>query len=632
MARVRDADPAVARLAREDLRRLVEEFSTAPVFEASAGGLWGRRGTFFPDGRLGTSPVGVGYGLSDRFLISARGVWGGGGDPPGSELFASLRLGSVQVQLGRTSGEWGPSLRSGFLLSGNAGTLPLLRLTAELPQVRLTKTVAFLGRSGGSPSGDVALFATRLDWLATPRFRLGLSEAVITAWGGPLTFYHLLQPLPVFSGIVASYSFHDALGQSRNMSAQVDFDWLVRPGIRLYGGFFADDAPERIFERRARVGVLGGLYLADPFRTGRTSLRLEYSAVTNGTYSYSGGLEHAVDGRSLGHWLGPDGDEVYLELAHRLSDAATLQFSYAYLRHGEGRIGQPPPPPENWFLSGIVESRHTFGLQLHRVHSPSLETLFRVEVASVTNRDNVAGANGWEALAAARLTYRWPSSPAVAAASFPSFVEAPPVGKPAQAVVGEALPARFALFTWSAGMTSRGPLSGPSTSASFFGASYRGRIGKAPFSLDYGASGENAFWAADLHYPLWEPEYGTLSLLAGWGGVSYRGELGGTVRTLSLSTPRLGAAFYYRPVVDGAPAPFYLTGEIASPPLRAVLAPWEGGAPFTLWTYKVGAGWRMAPGLVLEAGYRGAVATWRAGLPEQTFLRWSGFYLTFSLR
>jgi hypothetical protein len=632
---VRGADPAVARLAREDLERLFEEFSVAPVFEASAGGLLGSRGAFSPDPLLGASSLGFSYGLADRLLISARGVWGGLADsPPGGEVFASFRVGSVLAQLGRASAMWGPSLRTGLLLSDNAGTLPLLRLSAEVPGVRLTKTVAFLGRAGGFPAGDVALFATRLDWLATPRLRLGLGEAVVTAWGGPLTFYHLLQPLPVFSGIVASYDFHDALGQSRNMSVEVDFDWLARPGVRLYGSFFADDAPERIFERRARVGALAGLYLAGPFRTGRTSLRLEYSAVTNGTYSYGSGLEHAVGGHSLGHWLGPDGDELYLEIAHRLSAAATLQFSYAYGRHGQGRIGQPPPPPEDWFLSGVVETRHTFGLQLQQFSSPSLEALYRVEVASVTNRENVPGVNGWDVLAAARLTYRWPSSPSVPAESFPSLVEAPPVGLPGPRVVREAMPARLRLFTWSPMVTSRGPLSGPATTASFVGASYRGRLGKALLSFTYeaGQPAGNAFWAADLHYPIWEPEYGTLSLLAGWGGMSYQGELGGAVRTLSLSTPRLGAAFYYRPVVNGAPAPFYLAGEIASPPLRAILAPREGGAPFYLWTYTIGGGWRTVSGLTLEAGYRGAVATWRVGLPEQTFLRWSGFYLTLSLR
>lgn len=154
------------------------------------------------------------------------------------------------------------------------------------------------------------------------------------------------------------------------MSVAVDFDWIPRPSVRLYGVGYIDDAPERIAERRARVGLLGGVYLADPFKNGRTSLRLEYSAVTNGTYSYGFGLEHAYRGRSLGHWLGPDGDDLYLELTHRLDPATDLQLSYASTRHGEGRIGQVAPPPEDWFLSGVVEHRQTLGFQLQRRHSP----------------------------------------------------------------------------------------------------------------------------------------------------------------------------------------------------------------------------------------------------------------------
>lgn len=298
---------------------------------------------------------------------------------------------------------WGPSLRSGLMLSENAGAFPIFRLTAEAPRVRLTKAVGFLEGDAASQSSGVLLFLTKPDWLVTPRFRLGFNEAVVTHSGGPLNLYHLLHPLPVVSGIVASYNLHDALGQPRNQSVGVDFDWLARPGIRVYGEIFIDDMPDPPF--LPKIGLLGGLYLAAPFRDRRTSVRLEYSLLTPGTYRYGLGLGHTYRGRNLGHWLRPDGDDLYLELTRRLSDATIVQLSYASTRQGQGSQGVEPGER---FLSGVVEQRQTIGFGLHRIHSPSLEARYGLGVTMGNNFGNVAGLRRWETLLAVDLTYRWP--------------------------------------------------------------------------------------------------------------------------------------------------------------------------------------------------------------------------------
>ena len=636
-ARVRDADPTVSSLAREDLRRLIEEFSVdAPVVVMVSGLADNRRaGSFAPIRSMGGASVSLRLAPTDASALFLR--VGGNGEIPASswnEFHASFQSGSVFGQVGRTALWWSPSPRSSLLLSDNAGTVPLLRIVADLPRVRLTKAIVSLERGGGSPSGDVVLFATRLDWLVTPRFRLGLNEAVVTNWGAPLTLYHLLQPLPIFSSIVASYDLHDALGQARNASVAIDFDWLLRPGIRLYGSALIDDAPEHI-GTRAKVGILMGLHLVDPFRAGNTSLRLEYSAVSNGTYGYAGGLEYAYRGRSLGHWLGPDGDDLYVELTHRVNYASSLQFSYAYTRHGPGRIGQVSPPPEAWFLSGVVERRHTLGLQLHTIHSRSLEARYKAEIALVTNRGNVAGANGWEGVLGVGLTYGWPSAATGAVTAAGPAAQPAPLEQPAPAAASPVglLPGRLALRSWATAIASRGPLSGPTTSTAFWGVTYRTNLGTPILSLALDVAGqrEQVFWSADLHYPLAQFENGAISVLGGVGGLTYRGEMGGTTRILSLWGPRLGAAITYRLTLHNVATPLYFTGEISSPLLRAILSPQEGGGQFHLWTYNLGVGWRGQPGISLQAGYRGAAAIWRDNTPDRTFLRWDGFYAAFSL-
>jgi hypothetical protein len=603
------ARPAMARLVQDDLENLRREFVAAPTFEARIGGVIGGPGLeFVPHPSVGLSSVTI-NAPSGVFLISGRLAADSPAGVPRSELHASFSLGSVEVQLGRASLSWGPSLRTGLLFSDAAGTLPLFRLTAALPRARLTKTVASLERLGGSPAGDIVLFATRLDWTITPTFRLGFSEAVVTAWGGPLTFYHLLQPIPVLSGVIASYDLHDALGQSRNISVAVDFDWVPLPGLRLYGVVYIDDAADRIAERRAKVGLLGGVYLADPFKTGRTSLRLEYSAVTNGTYGYGLGLEHAYRGRSLGHWLGPDGDDLYLELTHRLDPATDLQLSYASTRHGEGRIGQPSPPPEGWFLSGVVERRQTLGLQVQKIHSLSLETKYRMELSHVANRDNRLGEEAWEGLLGVEFTYTWLS-------------EGPPPSVGAlrdQPLSFGFPPTSVDLRSWSAATTSRGPLLSPPSGRIYRGVSFQRPLGTPVLALDYDGADMEAFWSADVHYPVGRFRDGTVSAFVGWGGLSSG--------AIAASGPRLGAAFTYQLAFGDRTTPIYFTGSLSSPLLRGIWAPREGGAPFYLWTYHAGVGWRTGQ-LNLEAGYRGAVVERRVGTPDLTVMRWDGYYVS----
>jgi hypothetical protein len=468
--------------------------------------------------------------------------------------------------------------------------------------------------------------------MVTPQFRLGLNESLVTAWGGPLTWYDLLEPIPVFSQIIAGYEFHDRLGQARDSAVAVDFDWLLQPGTRLYGVGFVNDMPERIAERLARIGVLAGVFLANPFNDAETSLRFEYSAVTNGTYSYGiPELAYAYHGRSLGSWLGPDGDDLYIELSRRLNASTHLQFSYAYTRHGQGRIGQPAPPPADWFLSGVVEHRNTFGLQLQTVHSPSFETRYRAEIASVTNQGNMAGVNGWEWLLGVEATYQWPN---------PSqdLASAEPIGPAQSGPQQEGYnflqrgQNRWAVRRWSATMTSAGPLSGPAENATLLGLVYRANVGDFSASLSYDAGGGQAFWSVDLHYPLAQFEHGGFTVFGGWGGLTRHGVLGGAVRDLTLAGPRLGADFIYQFAPGGVGTPVYLAGELSSPLLRGIWAPREGNAPFYYWTYNLGAGWHFRDGARLEAGYRGAVAVWRDETPERTILYWDGFYLQVSFQ
>lgn len=226
---------------------------------------------------------------------------------------------------------------------------------------------------------------------------------------------------------------------------------------------------------------------------------------TNGTYGYSLGLEHAYQGRSLGHWLGPDGDDLYLELTHRVDASTDLRLSYASTRHGEGRIGDFSPPPERWFLSGVVERRQALGLQVQKIHSPSFETKYRMELSHVANRGNRLGEEAWEGLLGIEFTYRWLSE-----ASSPSagVLRDQPLSFGSR-------PTSVDLRSWSVATTSRGPLASPPSGRGYRGLTFRQGLGMPVLTLDYdGADGET-FWSADVHYPVGRFRDGTISVFGG---------------------------------------------------------------------------------------------------------------------
>ncbi len=638
-SRLPEADSVIASMAMDDLRNLSNEFSSDSPVRITIGGLASNRsvGAVTPYRALGASSIAVQFPLGSNLLFYGRAIAGGEvGDTLRSEVYASFQLGSVFGQLGRTSFAWGPSLRSNLLLSDNAGTLPVLSFSTELPRARLTKVIVLLERpvlAGPLPGVSFAprpgvLFATRLDWSITQQFRLGVSEVVVTTWSFPLSFYHLFQPLPGFFSTVAAPLMYDALGLPHHIMATVDFDWLTSPGTRLYGELMIDDIPPD--RARVRMGLLGGLYLSDPFRTGRTGLRLEYSLVTNETYNYPNGLDYTYQGRGLGHWLGPDGDDIYLELSHRVNESATLQVSYAYTRHGQGIAGYGSFGSGGFSLSGIVESRQTMGFQLHTIHSPSLESRLTFELSSVSNRANVAGAQALEGLMGLEVTYQWPSAegPLLSQRHLEAVQASQPAAFSAQNPIGH-----LALRSWSSTTTSLGVFSGPPAST-FLGIEYQTLVGSLPLSLDYEGTpqGDQMFWSADLKYPVMEFRDGVVSVLGGWGGLQFTGRLGGTPQPVVHSAPRLGADFYYRLTLNDTVTPFYFVGQITSDLGKATSAILSRPLPTILFfTYTLGVGWSKN-GIAVEAGYRGVAAEWQPEGTNQTSLSWDGLYLLMTFR
>lgn len=365
------------------------------------------RAASLPDARTvfpGTAPGSYAGGGAGTGGTSALAWAEGGVTSSGAQLtraYGIARFGSIYLQAGREIQHWSPSPRTSLLLSEWAGGTDLVRVVVDAGRLRFSKFVTPL-RPGPR---TVYLVGTRLDWQATDRFRIGFSESVLT-YADRMLIYAVLDPLPVL--------LTQALDPTRlqvrwfrtstvNFLGAIDFDWLIKDGFTLSGQVLVDDY-SAVGDRPHRLGGLLAMTWADPFRNGRTSLRVEYSAVLNHTYTDMARSRFSYllpGGRLLGYWLGNDADDLTLELQHVLSPTATFSGWVARTRHGEGRVGMVWGTPRSsfrrMFLSGVVETRWAVGAQ-YDTFGAARTIRYWAEIGSIQNLNNKLGRNGMDIL------------------------------------------------------------------------------------------------------------------------------------------------------------------------------------------------------------------------------------------
>ncbi|MDI6773002.1 MAG: capsule assembly Wzi family protein [bacterium] len=300
-----------------------------------------------------------------------------------SRLYLSGRAGDVAVQAGRDALWWGPGFRGAFVMSDNAGPVEALRLCLTGERLRVVKVVAPLAYP------ERYIYGFRVDWLARDDVRIGVSETMVGVGG--LSLLYALNPLPLAS------LFRRPPVHNDNYNLALDIDWLVRPGLLLYTELYADDVVGVGSAFPHRLGGTAGALLLDPFRDGRTVLRLEHSRAANWIYGTRGQVaDYVRAGRALGHWCAPDCELWSAELTRRLSAEASASVAYELVRKGEGRLGQTwSDPVDAWrrlYLSGIVETTHMVRLAYQWSSPRSLSQAVEIAWATVTNAGHVTGA------------------------------------------------------------------------------------------------------------------------------------------------------------------------------------------------------------------------------------------------
>ena len=332
----------------------------------------------------------------------------------------NIGISDFSLQAGRDYMRWGPGYQGSLILTDNppafdmfkySGTIDLNNSGESMAKINFTKFFSLLDTLDEQ---NRYFSGQRLEYKPIPALTLGLTETAIISYDSSLLF---LNPLPFIPPYYITRWIADVLEQSSEINSNVGVDMELNfyPGIKLYGEWMADDfiLTPKTNPYPNRTGFLAGAYFADPLGKGNTDFRIEYTHINNYVYfSTHPWQDHLYQGEYIGHTLGPDADQLYLELTHCLSDRLKLSLSYNQERHGEGQAGIPLPSDpvianENIFLSGITEKQQAYQTELSYTMLPQWEFSVGLIWENIKNKDNNIRAAEKNTYFQIELEYQW---------------------------------------------------------------------------------------------------------------------------------------------------------------------------------------------------------------------------------
>lgn len=291
--------------------------------------------------------------------------------------YLMFRVSRLQLMFGKDFNVWGHGYRGNLSLSDNATSYDQLKLQFRFWRLKFTSLLGFLRpyppiyKKDGSPA-EKNLAAHRLDVAVFKWLSLGAYETVIfgdrrfdPAYLNPIMFYR---------------SAEHFWGNRDNVTMGADFKLTAIPRLKLYGEVFIDD----LFISRLGSGYYGnkwavqfGALWVDILGIPNLDARAEYTRVEPYVYTHNKPINTYQNFTTvLGHWTGPNSDDLFFQLEHRPTRRLRLAASAAINRHGAN------PPGVNvggdaseafrggvdsetvYFLDGIVERRRTLRLTM----------------------------------------------------------------------------------------------------------------------------------------------------------------------------------------------------------------------------------------------------------------------------
>lgn len=353
-------------------------------------------------------------GEATRYLsaqIRAASFRGEGGEDEGNRLLdASIEAGHkyLSVQAGRISTWYGPGRNGALILTNNAAPYPGVRIRNPQP-IPMPGWSSFLGnvqydifaaRMEKTPSfSHSMLVGTRLAARPSAWLEIGLSR--VLHYGGEgrsngisefLTDYGGNNDPPDRSNTLAGYDITLTL-PFRFQPVQAYWDHAGEGDNRLLGTGIPWPS---------QWGHLLGIYLPKVLGASRLDLRAEYadthggSAKTAGWYNHSA-YPHLYRGDILGHPMGGDSIDWFVEGRYFFLPSTFLALSYERVRRENGSGLSPLPPGER-------RSRYSAGLTGWLAKSWRAEA--RASMEQLIDEGGVPGSKGTDFSAFLAISYQ----------------------------------------------------------------------------------------------------------------------------------------------------------------------------------------------------------------------------------
>jgi len=291
-----------------------------------------------------------------------------------SNSYVVLKLPWTDIQIGKDQILWGTGYNGVVGLASVDRTFDIIKFPIEFWRIRYTNILGFprdeLIESGRTSVVTKYLAAHRIEANIIPGFVISWQEAYILAKGFNI---ELINPITPYQMV------EDYLSDAGNNTMEGDIDVCLIPNVKFYLALFLDDyhpGKNPLTYGAFRWAGLGGLLITDPFGIDDIDFRAEYARVEPWVYPHKGIIQKPPSASSykqfdlpLGHWIGPNADNLFFEVNKSLTKDLQTSISYSKVRKGE--IGgslyeydEKAMDSEKKFLDGIIEKTQNVTLSI----------------------------------------------------------------------------------------------------------------------------------------------------------------------------------------------------------------------------------------------------------------------------
>ena len=290
--------------------------------------------------------------------------------------------------VGRRNFNWGPGYRGSLALSKNSEVIDMFRIKVEY------KRFKFIGMSGflNSGLGKKNIAAHRIEVRILPNLILGGNETVIYGKRG----LELIYVNPIMPYHIAEHYQQD----KDNNTMGLDIIYLPFNNIKFYTELFIDDFnlsknPFKYYGNK--FAFLSGLHWTDPLKIKDTDFRAEYTRIEPYVYTHKYPINIYTNyDQIIGHWLGPNSDNLFTEVAYQYNRYFRITASFEQIRKGKGDVNEPHKPEdgeEKHFLNGIVENKKSFRLGFSYEIKRDVYISLDYKITQTKNADRILNKN-----------------------------------------------------------------------------------------------------------------------------------------------------------------------------------------------------------------------------------------------